>query len=309
MRGFALDVPECPASWSFGQTCCKPDALKPRAVFLCGFSLRACVQSGLSRFMEYGVVKDRRAETRIEPPAWCFTAMKTVWPWAYRTFHRDLQLRGFRDFVAHFWEALHFDRRHGVRTDFLVPSTELGFEDRELQSHSARHRSTPAFGIRTGLDRLAQRIGGLQDEVLVDYGCGAGRVLIIAAQAGARGAIGVELSPHLVELAQVNLENYVEKSGSGAGLSVLQVDATSYVPPSTATIFYFFAPFHDSLFDQALNCIRQSVLDHPRDIYVMLFMCSHFKTEGLHVMSEVTGVQTLTNALDRDAFVKVLDTV
>ena len=244
-----------------------------------------------------------RHKVLIEEPSRFFKSIGRIWPWFTRTFHRDLGLRGFSDLAQHLWTSTRFDRRYGVRTQFLIPQQDLEFEDKVAQSKSARHRSTPPFNVSTSLQRLSERIGGLRDQGLVDYGCGSGRVLILAAEAGIGHVTGVELSPHLVDQGRVNLDAYKARFKSDAKMQILQVDATKFVPPPEASIFYFFSPFHIDAFDRALDCIRQSVREHPRDIYVMLFMCSHFTTEGLELIGEVVGVQTLTNALDREAFV------
>ena len=145
---------------------------------------------------------------RIEPPAQIFARARAWWPWLWRSFARDLGLRGFGDLVYHLWTDFRFDRRHGVRTNYLVAIEDLDFPDAGAQSTSARYRASPAFSVATSLQRLSERLGGLQDQVLIDYGCGAGRILIVAAEAGVSRTIGIELSPQLVAQCQQNADSY-----------------------------------------------------------------------------------------------------
>ena len=215
----------------------------------------------------------------------------------------NLGLRGYGDVIRHFWTEWTFDRRHGVRTEYLIAADALDIPDPEARSHAERYRATPPYCVATSLAHLSARLGSLGDRTLVDYGSGAGRVMIVAAEAGVGRVIGLELSPELARQCDANLERYRARRGERTSFEVRVADATAFVPPADATIFYFFHPFSAEFFERAMDNIRASVRANPRVIYLKLFQTFRYTITDLDQIADVTGVQTYTNALRPEAFV------
>ena len=90
---------------------------------------------------------------------------------------------------------------------------------------------------------------------MVDYGAGAGRILVLGAEAGVGRAIGLAYSPELVAQARDNLARYNARTGTQTAFEVLRTDATRYLPPTDAQLFYFFNPFTGAAFARALDHI------------------------------------------------------
>ena len=133
---------------------------------------------------------------------------------------------------------------------------------------------------------------------MVDYGSGAGRVMILGAEAGLDRVIGVELSPNLVRQSIDNLNRYSASSGTSCAFNVLNEDASLYDPPSQATVFYFFKPFPEDVFRLVLNRIWLSVQRSPRTIWILLLQTyGRYDTSELHLVSSVAGVETYSNCL------------
>ena len=167
------------------------------------------------------------------------------------------------------WAESRFDRRFGVETGFIVATDELDFDDTTAQQQAVRYRPTPPFTIRQGLRKL-ERLSGLDfsNETFIDYGCGAGRVLIIAAEAGFGRVIGIELSPALVATCEQNLEQYRSRK-TDSRLEVQLENAATYRPPDDASVYFFFVPFDAPVYQEVMNNIRDSAKRHARDIYVV----------------------------------------
>ena len=113
------------------------------------------------------------------------------------------------------------------------------------------------------LERLAE--SGLigKDDVVLDYGCGKGRVdFFLAHQTGAR-AIGIEYDPRIYGDALENQENAKAKA------EFLPVSAEQYEVPEDVTRCYFFNPFSVEILHKVLARIIDSWYEHPRE--VMLF--------------------------------------
>ena len=240
---------------------------------------------------------------RIEPPG-NFRLLQSLSPSAFESVSENLGLRSYRDLARYLWAEWRFDRRYGVRTEYLVPTAELGFSDAALQSGASRYRATPPHCVAVSLARLSEHLGGLGGHGMVDYGCGAGRVIILGAEAGLDRVTGLELSPPLVAQANDNLSRYRERSGSQCQFTVLEADATTYVPPAEMDIFYFFNPFSPDLFERTVDGIRTSVRAHPRPIYLLLFQTFRYQVNGLDLIGSVTGVQTYSNAAAPEVFLK-----
>lgn len=231
-----------------------------------------------------------------------FALLRRFVPGAFETVHENLGLRGYGDLVRFLWAERMFDRRYGVRTEFLVPTEELDFADAKAREGASRYRATPPYCVSTCLTRLSERLGDLGGQMMVDYGSGAGRVMILGAEAGIGRVTGLELSPSLAAQCKQNLDAYAARFGKDTEFEILEEDAARYVPPAEATIFYFFNPFSTVFFERALAGIRQSIGDEPRDFYLLLFQTFRYQVKTLDLIGEVTGVKTYSNRLNPGAF-------
>ena len=105
-----------------------------------------------------------------------------------------------------------------------------------------------------------------EDSVVVDYGCGKGRVgFFLASQTGCR-VIGIDRSLKLLEVAEDNLERY---SGRGDVVFVCS-DARNFIPDG-ANCLYFFNPFSTSVFRDVLERISESYKRNPREILIIFY--------------------------------------
>src|SRR3972149_3481647 len=120
-----------------------------------------------------------------------------------------------------------------------------------------------------GFDR-AQRYNAL-----FDIGCGAGRAMFVAAEAGIKNITGVEYSPKLVRMCQENIKNYLHKH-KYADLNVIELDAAQYLPPHNISIFFFAVPFKPEIYNKVIENIITSVNKHPRTVYVLDYPWSKF---------------------------------
>jgi len=87
-----------------------------------------------------------------------------------------------------------FDKRYNINTGMVVPVDELAFEDTRAQGHAKEHNPSPPYAVKAALKALDKYMGGFGASGFVDFGCGAGRAMIIAAEAGFRNIIGIEFS-------------------------------------------------------------------------------------------------------------------
>ena len=113
------------------------------------------------------------------------------------------------------------------------------------------------------LERLAE--SGLigPGDVVLDYGCGKGRVdFFLARETGAK-TIGIEYDERIFDLAMEN------RKSSSAKADFVLANAERYEVPENVTCCYFFNPFSVEILHKVMARIIESWYEFPRE--VMLF--------------------------------------
>lgn len=105
-----------------------------------------------------------------------------------------------------------------------------------------------------------------RDDVVVDYGCGKGRVGFFLNNQVECKVIGIDHSERLLEFAKKNLENY----GDNGNISFVHSKAEEYVPDE-ANCFYLFNPFSTKIFRQVLRRLEESKDKNPREIKIFFY--------------------------------------
>jgi len=105
--------------------------------------------------------------------------------------------------------------------------------------------------------------------VFVDFGCGKGRALLLAAEYPFRRIVGVEFFPQLVEIARKNLFSYRNPRQVCPDLEVVLGDAALFPIPDAPLVLYFNDPFDGHVLERVVLNIRRSLDHHPRPITVI----------------------------------------
>ena len=116
------------------------------------------------------------------------------------------------------------------------------------------------------LEKLIQLNILKKEDVVVDYGCGKGRVsFFINNQVGCK-VIGIDFNTRFLEMADKNLKRY----GNNENIIFIKSRAEDYVP-ADANRFYFFNPFSTKVFRQVLERIEESYEKMPREILIFFY--------------------------------------
>lgn len=115
------------------------------------------------------------------------------------------------------------------------------------------------------LERLAD--SGLinKDDVVLDYGCGKGRVSFFLSNRTNAKTIGIEYDSRIYERA---LEN--QKTARSKAAFVL-TKAEEYEVPMEVNRCYFFNPFSVEILQKVMARIIESYYDHPREIFLFFY--------------------------------------
>jgi SAM-dependent methyltransferase len=152
------------------------------------------------------------------------------------------------------------DARRGSDT-----ATEMNLEDVGL-AHPDRVRYEPTTWI--DLRRVLRYRDVDQDDVFLDYGCGKGRVLLVAARQPYRRVVGVDISPHLCAIAEANLERDRTRRRCGS-VEVVAADVTEWEVPDDVTVVFMHNPFRGATFERAIARLLASQDRNPRTLRVI----------------------------------------
>lgn len=163
------------------------------------------------------------------------------------------------------WKESAIDRRFGIQTVGNVEVEDLDYGG-ESQKHAVEY--CPSSGISLGV--ILEELGIVYSEfTFVDFGCGKGRVLCLAAEFPFASVSGVELSPTLCDLAQQNISRMHESFGKCGDMDCTCEDATLYRLPDTPLVLYFFNPFGSEILSQVMRNVEHSLQNHPRKSIVI----------------------------------------
>lgn len=147
---------------------------------------------------------------------------------------------------------------------------ELSIQTEEIQTNGKdtyychRYEPTP-YAV---LDTLFSYYKPSPQDVLVDYGCGLGRLNFYAEKLFSICSTGVEYSFPYYQRAQNNLQTY---NGNKDNIRFVHCRAEDYIVSSEETLFYFFNPFSIEIFRSVVNRILYSQQENPRKIMVILY--------------------------------------
>ena len=150
-----------------------------------------------------------------------------------------------------------------IEWDSLLKIQTTGRDDSKADQYRYPYEPTP-YPV---LERLAG--SGLigKRNLLLDYGCGKGRVdFFLAWQLRCR-CIGVDYDTRMIRTAMVN--RY--KAVSGIRTEFVLAPAEEYQIPEKVDRIYFFNPFSGQILQKVLARIRDSWYARPRQIFLFVY--------------------------------------
>ena len=124
----------------------------------------------------------------------------------------------------------------------------------------------------TSIDRVLDELGTSQDDVIVDVGCGRGRVVCALARRRVREVVGVEGDPDIARACADNVDRMRARGrvrASAVSVVAALADASEVDPVwRRATALYFFAPFGAATLRRVLAAVRRSASGPVRLVYV-----------------------------------------
>ena len=133
------------------------------------------------------------------------------------------------------------------------------------------------------LERLAD--SGLigSGDVVLDYGCGKGRVDFFLSYRTKTKTIGIEYDERIYLMALENLKNVVSRVKPQFVLA----NAENYEVPPSVNRCYFFNPFSVEILHKVMARILESYYEHPREIFLFFYYPSDEFIASLMTVDEL----------------------
>lgn len=173
----------------------------------------------------------------------------------------------------------HFDFKY--KTDTI---NRISLADLTVSGTNKERGSFYQPTMALSFNRLLKAISLPPESVLVDFGCGKGRVLLLAVLGGMKKAVGIEFSPQLCRIAESNI-NIVEKAiGARLEITVIEGDVTDYEIEDDQNVFFFFNPFDDVILAAVVENMKKSLHRKPRQVAIVYYNPVHSHVMDNHFL-------------------------
>lgn len=147
--------------------------------------------------------------------------------------------------------------------DKLLKIKTTGRDDSNSDQYRYPYEPTP-YSV---LERLANSGFICKRDVVIDYGCGKGRVDFFLSYQTKANTIGIEYDERIYKSALENQNTAVSREKS----QFVLVGAEAYEVPLEVNKFYFFNPFSVEILHKVMARIRESYYENPREILFFFY--------------------------------------
>ena len=173
-----------------------------------------------------------------------------------------------------------FDERFGVSTALTsqgVEPLQAGIGDAASIDAGHGYEPTDERVMRSILRHLGAALD-VRRFTFLDFGCGKGRVVLMASDLPFREVVGIELSPAHCEAARANIAAYArsparrEQQGprAPAPSRIVCADATRFELPPTDLVAYLFNPFRGAVFRTVLERLAEFQRSQGKQVFLVL---------------------------------------
>lgn len=163
--------------------------------------------------------------------------------------------------------------------DKLLKIKTTGRDDSNADSYRYPYEPTP-YCV---LERLANSGLILKKDVVLDYGCGKGRVDFFLAYQTKANTLGIEYDERIYQGALENRKTAVSKVKT----EFILARAEEYTVPAEVNRCYFFNPFSVELLKKVMAKIIDSYYEKPREIFLFFYYPSEEYISYLMAVDEL----------------------
>ena len=163
--------------------------------------------------------------------------------------------------------------------DKLLQIKTTGRDDSNSDQYRYPYEPTP-YSV---LERLANSGLIRKKDVVLDYGCGKGRVDFFLSYQTKANTLGIEYDERIYQGALENKKTAV----SGARTEFVPARAEEYEVPAEVNRCYFFNPFSMELLRKVMARILESYYANPRELYLFFYYPSEEYVSYLMTVEEL----------------------
>lgn len=153
------------------------------------------------------------------------------------------------------------DLRLGIRTTGIHQSTTLS---RYADNEECRPTTYRVIGA------IFRQLEVEPGDVFVDYGCGLGRVVCVAAQRPFARVVGVEISPDFARRAEANVARL--RGRQAETVEVVCANALDF-DPASANVHFFYNPFGAKTLAAVLERVEDAAAVHGKHTRIVYSNC------------------------------------
>ena len=168
---------------------------------------------------------------------------------------------------------------HEQEWDKRLQISTVGRDDINADEYRYPYEPTP-YSV---LERLADSGLIKEGNVVLDYGCGKGRVDFFLARQTKAAAIGIEYDERIYRDAAENRKTAV----AGIGTDFVLTRAEAYEVPPEVDRCYFFNPFSVEILHKVMARILESYYEAPREIFLFFYYPSEEYISYLMTVEEL----------------------
>ena len=150
---------------------------------------------------------------------------------------------------------------HEKNWDKVLQIATCGRDETNADEYHHPYEPTP-YSV---LERLAESGFFREEDVVLDYGCGKGRVGFFLNYRTKAKTIGIEYDEHIWNHARENGRT------ARAGAEFILTQAEEYQVPSDVNRCYFFNPFSVEILHKVMARIIESWYENPREIFLFFY--------------------------------------
>ena len=163
--------------------------------------------------------------------------------------------------------------------DKSLQITTVGRDETNADEYHHPYEPTP-YCV---LERLAVNGFFGEDDVVLDYGCGKGRVGFFLSHQAKAATIGIEYDPRMYESARENRKSASKR----ANVEFVLTRAEEYEVPAPVNRCYFFNPFSVEILHKVMARILESYYEHPREVFLFFYFPSEEYISYLMTVNEL----------------------
>lgn len=156
------------------------------------------------------------------------------------------------------------ERKYGIDTIKIDRLQDEKIESENLL-HASIYQASNYYLIEKAFDYLkSEKV----NYALLDYGCGKGRILVVAAHYGFKNITGIDFSKLFCIEAEANVEK-IKSKFPATNFNIICADAAVYKIENYQNAFFFFNPFDEVVLLKVVKNLLFSLKEFPRKIYVI----------------------------------------